>query len=240
MGKLLRGEGRLIPYAAIDEDLGKLLTEFGPRQSRSGTQFPFWRLRNDRVWEVSDADRIGQTSSGDALKGDLVRYGVSGGFPKAIAELLRNDPKLASDIIDSLLDAHFPTSIHDDILQAVGVEFSLRVFQARRDSPNFRASVLKAYEYKCAICGFDVKLGHNPIALEAAHIKWKAAGGPNEEVIGQRARFNRLSRMADAVPRQKNQFPAKAVVLSRDNFHRLARQRGISRGISRVVIHLAC
>ncbi len=184
MGKLLRGEGRLIPYAAIDEDLGKLLTEFGPRQSRSGTQFPFWRLRNDRVWEVSDADRIGQTSSGDALKGDLVRYGVSGGFPKAIAEQLRNDPKLASDIIRDLLAAHFPTSIHDDILLAVGVESSPRVFQARRDSSNFRASVLKAYEYKCAICGFDVKLGLNPIALEAAHIKWKAAGGPNEEVNG--------------------------------------------------------
>lgn len=184
MGKLLRGEGRLIPYAAIDEDLGKLLMEFGPRQSHSGTQFPFWRLRNDRVWEVSDADKIGQTASGDALKGDLVHYGVSGGFPKAIAEQLRNDPKLASEIVHSLLDAHFPVSIQDDILQAAGVELSLPVFTTPRYDPNFRASVLIAYEYQCAICGFDVKLGHNPIALEAAHIKWKAAGGPNEAVNG--------------------------------------------------------
>ena len=184
IGKLLRGEGRLIPYVEIDDDLGKLLTEFGPRQSRSGTQFPFWRLRNDRVWEVSDAGKIGQTASGDALKGDLVRYDVSGGFPKVIAEQLQNDPKLASDIIRNLLDAHFPASIHGDILQAAGIELFLPVFETRRYAPNFRPSVLKAYEYKCAICDFDVKLGLNPIALEAAHIKWKAYGGPDEEVNG--------------------------------------------------------
>ena len=50
--------------------------------------------------------------------------------------------------------------------------------------PNFREDVLKAYEYKCAICGFDVRLRHLPIGLEAAHIKWHKAGGPNQVVNG--------------------------------------------------------
>ena len=36
----------------------------------------------------------------------------------------------------------------------------------------------------CAICGFDVNLGLQPVALEAAHIKWHQAGGPDEEVNG--------------------------------------------------------
>ena len=39
-------------------------------------------------------------------------------------------------------------------------------------------------EYKCAICGFDVKLGNASIGLEASHIKWHAAGGPNQVVNG--------------------------------------------------------
>ena len=34
------------------------------------------------------------------------------------------------------------------------------------------------------MCGFDVKLGTIPIALEAAHIKWKSHGGPNQAVNG--------------------------------------------------------
>ena len=96
---------------------------------------------------------------------------------KHIATQLQNDSKLTFEIIHNLLDAHFPPSIHGDILQAVNIEPTLRVFGTRRRDSHFRENVLRAYEYKCAICGFDVKLGHSPIGLEASHIKWHAAGG---------------------------------------------------------------
>ena len=184
IGKLLRDGNRLLPYSDIDEKLGGLLREFGPRQARHGTQYPFWRLQNDQIWEVSDADRIGQTTSGDALKSDLVRYDVSGGFHDNIASELQNNHKLANEIIQSLLDAHFPSSFHEDILHAIGIDYPLQVPTAQRRDPNFRAKILKAYEYKCAICGFDVKLRNQPVALEASHIKWHQAEGPDTEVNG--------------------------------------------------------
>ncbi|HEX4611689.1 MAG TPA: HNH endonuclease [Urbifossiella sp.] len=44
--------------------------------------------------------------------------------------------------------------------------------------------MLKAYEYRCAVCGFDVRLGSVSIALDAAHIRWHQAGGPNVESNG--------------------------------------------------------
>ena len=59
--RLLLDGVRLIPYSEIDENLGRLLKEFGPRRSRHGTQYPFWRLRNDNVWEVTDAHKLSQT-----------------------------------------------------------------------------------------------------------------------------------------------------------------------------------
>lgn len=193
IGKLLQSGSRLIPYSEIDEKLGNLLKEFGPRQTNTGTQYPFWRLQNDGIWKVSDADKIGLTDSGDALKGDLVRYNVSGGFSEAITQRLQQDSKLASEIINDLLYAHFSASIHEDILQAAGIEdilqvteivFAPQISKVRRRSPHFRANVLKAYEYKCAVCGFDVKLGCKPVGLEAAHIKWHQAGGPDTEMNG--------------------------------------------------------
>ena len=193
IGKLLQGANRLIPYSEIDQELGELLKEFGPRQTNSGTQYPFWRLQNDGIWEVSDADKIGLTKSGDALKGDLDSYNVSGGFHEAIVQQLQHDSKLASEIIQGLLYAHFPASIHEDILQTAGIEdilqvteivFTPQISKVRRRSPYFRANVLKAYEYKCAICGFDVKLGYKPVGLEAAHIKWHQADGPDTEENG--------------------------------------------------------
>jgi putative restriction endonuclease len=183
IGKLLQGESRLLPYSEIDENLGNLLREFGPKRN-TRTEFPFWRLQNDGVWEITDADKIGQTSSGDALKSDLVRYDVSGGFLEDIAHQLQNDSTLSFEIIHSLLDAHFPSSLHEDILQAVGIEFPLPIFNQQRSNISFRANILRAYEYKCAVCSFDVRLGNSPIALEASHIRWHQANGPDEVVNG--------------------------------------------------------
>ena len=184
IGRLLRDGPRLIPYSEIDEDLERLLREFGPRRANYGTHYPFWRLQNDGIWEITDADQIRQTASGDALRSDLIRYDVSGGFPEDIAHQLQNDSTLSFDIIQSLLDAHFPSSLHEDILQAVGIEFPLPIFNQQRSNINFRANILRAYEYKCAVCGFDVQLGTSPIALEASHIRWRQANGPDEVING--------------------------------------------------------
>ncbi len=184
IGELLRDGNRLLPYSEIDDKLGNLLREFGTRQTNQGTQYPFWRLQNDEVWEISDADKIRQTSSGDALKSDLVHYDVSGGFLEDIAYQLQSDSSLSFEIIQSLLGAHFPSSLHEDILQTVGIELPLQISKPQRSDPNFRANILKAYEYKCAVCSFDVTLRHQPIALEASHIKWRQADGPDIEVNG--------------------------------------------------------
>jgi hypothetical protein len=48
----------------------------------------------------------------------------------------------------------------------------------------FRQRVLTASEYRCAVCGFDVRLGSVSVALDAAHIRWHQAGGPDRESNG--------------------------------------------------------
>ena len=160
IGKLLHGDNRLISYADdIEENLENLLREFGPRRDSYNPQFPFWRLQNDGIWEVTDADQIRQTASGDAYITDLRNYNVAAGFNKIISKQLQNDSELTFEIVRSLLDAHFPSSLHEDILQAVNIQLPLQAFDARIWRSNFRANILRAYEYKCAICGFDVKLG---------------------------------------------------------------------------------
>ena len=193
IGRLLRDGIRLIPYTEIEVDLGRLLEQFAPRQSRQGTQFPFWRLQNDEVWEVTNADMIGLTASGDALVSDLRHYNVSGGFTEVIFRELQSDSGLALEIAKRLLTGHFPSTIHEDILQEAGFGIPLQIGGldllsqipiAPTGDPNFRVNILMAYEYRCAVCGFDIRLGNTPVALEAAHIRWRQAGGPDEPVNG--------------------------------------------------------
>ena len=183
IGKLRHRENQLIPYTEIEKELAELLSEFGTGQSKPRPHYPFWRLREDNVWKVTDADLIEETPSGDAYITDLKRHKVSGGFHEIIANHLQSDFSLALEIIESMLD-HFRSSIHKDISQAVGIEHPFHTPNRQRRDPNFRENVLRAYEYKCAVCGFDVKLQHQPVALEAAHILPREKGGPDTEENG--------------------------------------------------------
>ena len=195
IGKLLQEESRLISYADTEKDLQNLLREFGPWKSNHlRPQYPFWRLRNvrkekDRIWEIPDAHRIREykrnngKSTGDAYIDDLRCYGV-GGFLEPIARQFYNDSKLVFEIVLDLLDFHFPFSYHEDILQMVDIALPTQILHLQSRDPKFRKNILKAYKYKCAVCGFDVKLLHQPVGLEAAHIKWHGKRGPDIESNG--------------------------------------------------------
>ena len=181
----LRHDGtKLHKYAEIDEELGKLLQEFGPSQTKKGTQDPFWRLRKNDVWHATNSENITEDGSGNVKKSELLEYNVSGGFLQDIIDQFQNDSTLYVEITQMMLDKAFPDSIHSEVLQAVDIEFPPQVFETRSRSSNFRNSVLRAYEYRCAVCGFDVKLGTTPLALEASHIKWKSYSGPDKVING--------------------------------------------------------
>ena len=165
-------------YSEIAEPLGDLLREFGPPTKAVHPSFPFWRLRTDRVWAIDGAAQVTVTKSGDAHEGALRKHDVRGGFPEAIYDALNNDPGLAMQVARSLLDAHFPWTSHREILRAVGIEADFVESRRRRRDSGFRNRVLEAYVYRCAVCGFAVRLGNRSVAIDAAHIRWHQAHGP--------------------------------------------------------------
>jgi putative restriction endonuclease len=185
LGRWTRGQPADIPFRQADADLTALLKEFGPPSRSYRPEDPFWRLQNDGVWVVHAAGPLqlcqGQT---DAKKSELLAKDATGGFSPEVQAALRADPGLASEIAGRLLESHFPESIHPDILAAVGLSLGTNKATAKRRDPQFRQRVLTAYEYRCAVCGSDVRLGSVSIALDAAHIRWHQAGGPDRESNG--------------------------------------------------------
>jgi putative restriction endonuclease len=168
----------LLSYSDVHTDLSKLLNEFGPPRRTPHPEQPFWRLQNDGVWVVSG---VSQPLNSDRFPhiADLQRQGVKGQFAPVLQELMRTDPSIVGDIARHLLASHFPESLHQEILSAVdlSIDDDVGVAGGRRD-PGFRRQVLTAYEYQCAVCGFQLLLTGIPVALDAAHIKWHQASGP--------------------------------------------------------------
>jgi putative restriction endonuclease len=122
-------------------------------------------------------------SNTDPTTRELIVQDAKGAFSDDVKKALRSDPILLTDIATRLLEEHFPESIHSDILSAVGLMLGVMRVEKKRD-PKFRQRVLVAYEYRCAVCGFDVRLGSVSIALDAAHIRWHQANGPDREGNG--------------------------------------------------------
>ena len=179
IGRCLRGGERLASYEEADRALTKLLRTFGPHRRAIHTEAPFWRMQTDRVWEVRDADLVTLTSKGDAHKSSLVANNIHAGFPKDVHATLQADEVLAERIACALVEAHFPPTIHEEILEAVGIATRYELSRRRKRDPGFSERVLSAYSYECVVCGFAVRQDNEPVALEAAHIKWHQARGPD-------------------------------------------------------------
>jgi putative restriction endonuclease len=184
---------RMVGFDEIDAPLKTLLSEFGPSSAASSRHYPFWHLATDGVWQLQGpADFLQRPPAATPNLGDLRRLHIAGGFAPEVDAALRRDPALRAQLAHQLLDAHFPDTLHGDILSALGLDLSQASPEepashtrtvVRRD-PRFRERVLRAYEHRCCVCGFDLRIGSITAGLEAAHIKWFQAKGPDTEANG--------------------------------------------------------
>lgn len=182
LAKLQNSDQQWLNYNVAGEDLRKLLIDFGPLRKSQYPEQPFVRLTSDHIWQLSiPSESIDRNNIKDKW---LKNNQVAGGFSDEVYRLLKNDPNLIIKIAQMVLDTHFPESIHDEILNAVGLDLSYTYKKVKKRAPEFREKILIAYGYSCAVCGFNVRLGHKLIGIEAAHIKWHQAGGPDIETNG--------------------------------------------------------
>jgi putative restriction endonuclease len=195
LGRLARGEPRQMNYKEVKDDLKSLLDEFGPPRQNHSPSYPFFRLCNDHLpqsetgfWQIQGKDNL--NTKKDWADRELIANQTTGGFTEAVFKLLQNDQNLIRELATDILRKNFPDTLHEDILLQVGLDLEFTDSQGidattrTTRSPDFRVRVLSAYEYRCAVCGFNVRLGDALVAVEAAHIKWHQAGGPDHEQNG--------------------------------------------------------
>lgn len=202
LARVQRGEPRLVEFTTIDNLLKQLLAEFGPSSAAKSRHYPFWHLATDgsgALWELSGPREVLKRPAGATPSlSELRTHQVKGGFPVDIDDALRHIPGLLQAVASRVLDAYFPLTLHVDIVAILGLDLDgpsevrdampyptvdANVQRRRRD-PSFRERVLRAYEYRCCVCGFDLRIGFTPAGLEAAHIQWHHVGGPDIEPNG--------------------------------------------------------
>ncbi|PJM91517.1 phosphorothioated DNA-binding restriction endonuclease [Streptomyces sp. CB01373] len=181
LGRFQRDPGVELHYSAVEADLKQLLAEYGPSR-RTTPAYPFHHLESDKLWEVATNRGEGSPGTGVlALRATEAR----GRLAAELRAGLQQTPGLLERMARVLLDRHFAPSLHADLCEAVGLELDpprteppTGVAGRRRDA-GLRELVLTAYEYQCAFCGYDGRIGAVPVGLEAAHVRWWALDGPD-------------------------------------------------------------
>ncbi|MDH6624276.1 putative restriction endonuclease [Streptomyces sp. LBL] len=171
-----------LPYTAVEADLKQLLAEYGPARETTPA-YPFHHLVSDGVWEVRTEHGAGSPGTGVR---ELRANRATGRLAPDLRAALRREPPLLGRMARVLLDLHFPPSLHQDLCAAVGLELEMAETDAlaaperRQRDRRMREAVLTAYEYQCAFCGYDGRIGAVPVGLEAAHVRWWAFDGPDD------------------------------------------------------------
>jgi putative restriction endonuclease len=100
------------------------------------------------------------------------------GFTSEVLAAFDREPELIDVVALHLLERHFSPSLHEEILQAVGLDLGTPA--GRRRDASFRVAVLEAYLAECCVCGFSLRLVDGLVGVDAAHIRWHAHGGSDE------------------------------------------------------------
>jgi putative restriction endonuclease len=177
------GENHFL-FSTIRQELSGHMKGFG--QSKNPRPlYPFWYLRNDGFWEISADGKLEVRQGKPEPKvSELLEKNAFGYVPENLWRQLVSDDALSTKLAQKLLDDYWPVSVHDDLLPALGVRAAGSVSSEAEDTRDkaFREKVMIAYNYQCAVCGFDGKVGGVPFGVEAAHIQArskKLGGGPD-------------------------------------------------------------
>lgn len=180
-----REDGRFLSFADVEDRLTNLLIDFGPPRKSFHPEYPFWRLQNDGdFWEIPEREeavelRGKRLRTGDVPRSILRKVNARGGFSEPVYNFLRENPDQVAELTGAILEEHFEPSLYESILDAVGMPWLPKAWRRSPRTAEFREDLIRLYERRCAVCGFDGKIGRADFAVDAAHVKWHAHGGPD-------------------------------------------------------------
>lgn len=182
---------RWINYKEDRGRLEEIIWGYSNHSTKPNCLQPLHRLCNDskaiNIW--TETPGISENQSGDISSGDAIKHNYQAGFADETYQWLVSSKATAQLLIEYILDDNFPETLHEDLLTQLGIdeivptivdeknEIELVTITRSKRDPNFRKVVMQAYDYRCAFCGLKIYSNKIPLALEAAHIKWKARGG---------------------------------------------------------------
>lgn len=113
--RVLNGHGNNFTFAELDHDLKKWLEKYGSNNASNTRNEPFWRLKNDGLWDISaPAELISQSST--PTPNQLIEAKVSAQLKDDLYHGIRNNPDLIAEIAKSLVSRFISEPLQSALL----------------------------------------------------------------------------------------------------------------------------
>ena len=179
IGRLAAGQPAEVSFKDAELDLKLLMHRY--RLGRSvRVAYPFVYLgHSPELWTAKDSIGRDVTKLPQKTKESppFLRQGSIGALAPEF-ELALHDARVRTAVVNALLHMEFPETLHEEILDDVGLGHLVAPAHSRRD-PNFKSTVLLAYENRCSFCGFSGILRDALVGVDAAHVKMRSHSGPD-------------------------------------------------------------
>jgi putative restriction endonuclease len=162
-------------FSEIRGELSNLIGRYGGRPTRSRPEQPFTHLRSSGFWHLTTQRTY--TGRETALVSDLMSPNSFAALQPEVYDMLSRSKEARAQVFQHILERWWPETLHDELRDELGIE-QTRAGTKRRNA-QFVDDVLENYRFACAFCGFHAMLNRQAVGVDACHIRWHSAGGPD-------------------------------------------------------------
>ena len=132
LARLKHDRQREITFNATEAIVNPLLRSYGPWGSGAHVSYPYGRLVNDGLWHLPDRAQL-LDANGNVREGVARERDAPAGFTPDVLATFEREPELIDVVALHLLERHFAPGLHEEILEAVGLELGTPIATRRRD-----------------------------------------------------------------------------------------------------------
>ena len=154
-----RGEPRMRPFQDVQFKLAKAIKRFGKNTQSVHPEYPFWRIQNDGLGEVTPGDWEESEFRGGEKEpkiSALRSRQACGGLLLGDYDHLVSNSERTRLACHQILDDHFPISLHEEIMYFFGFSFGKgQAAMMGGELGRMRQKAFGAYDHRCAISEFN-------------------------------------------------------------------------------------
>ena len=125
LARLKHDRQKEVRFNATEAIVNPLLRSYGPWGSGAHVSYPYGRLVNDGLWHLPDRAQL-LDAKGNVREGGARERDAPAGFTPEVLATFEREPELIDVVALHLLERHFAPGLHEEILEAVGLELGTR------------------------------------------------------------------------------------------------------------------